>query len=220
MKIRTSRLLLLLLLVAGLLLAGCADQTGMQQQLQEKDARIAELEEQLAGWERLSDQQPLPSALKVIRLLRDKDFAGVADWVHPDKGLRFTPYAFIEVEKDRRFSAEEVAGLMGDETVYEWGFYDGSGEPIELTFADYYQRFVYDQDFVNAQVIGNNYSVSYGNTIDNIGEAYPDGKYIEFYFPGLHPEYGGADWRSLRTVFEQENDTWYLVGIVHSEWTI
>ena len=220
MKMRTSRLLLSLLLVAAVLLVGCADQAGVQQQIQEKDARIAELQEQLAEWEQSTDQEPLLSALKVIRLLRDKDFAGLAARVHPDKGLRFTAYPYIEVEKARLFSADAVAGLMSDETVYEWGVYDGIGDPIKLTFAEYYQRFVYDQDFANAQIIGNNYPIGQGNAIDNVSEAYPNGKYVEFYFPGLHPDYGAMDWRSLRLVFEQQNDTWYLVGIVHGEWTI
>jgi (p)ppGpp synthase/HD superfamily hydrolase len=28
------------------------------------------------------------------------------------------------------------------------------------------------------------------------------------------------DWRSLRLVFEKKNDIWYLVGIIHDQWTI
>jgi UDP-N-acetyl-2-amino-2-deoxyglucuronate dehydrogenase len=30
----------------------------------------------------------------------------------------------------------------------------------------------------------------------------------------------GMDWRSLRLVFEKKNDIWYLVGIIHDQWTI
>jgi hypothetical protein len=28
------------------------------------------------------------------------------------------------------------------------------------------------------------------------------------------------DWRSLRLVFEEQGGSWYLVGIVHDQWTI
>jgi hypothetical protein len=28
------------------------------------------------------------------------------------------------------------------------------------------------------------------------------------------------DWRSLRLFLEQKDGTWYLVGIVHGQWTI
>jgi (p)ppGpp synthase/HD superfamily hydrolase len=28
------------------------------------------------------------------------------------------------------------------------------------------------------------------------------------------------DWRSLRLVFEKKDDIWYIVGIIHDQWTI
>ena len=101
-----------------------------------------------------------------------------------------------------------------------WGHYDGSGEPIELNFNDYYERFIYDADFANPQVIGNDVAVSYGNAIDNTKEIYPNSHFIELHFKGLDPKYEGMDWRSLKLVFEQEDGKWYLVAIVHGEWTI
>ena len=43
---------------------------------------------------------------------------------------------------------------------------------------------------------------------------------MEYHFPGIDPKFEGMDWRSLRLVFEQKNCTWYLVGIIHAQWTI
>ena len=56
--------------------------------------------------------------------------------------------------------------------------------------------------------------------INNIKEAYPNGQFVEFHITGLEPKYEGIDWRSLKLVFEDVNGTLYLVGIIHSEWTI
>jgi hypothetical protein len=42
---------------------------------------------------------------------------------------------------------------------------------------------------------------------------------VEYYFPGFDPQYEGMDWRSLRLIFLQDNDVWYLAGIVHDQWT-
>jgi len=28
------------------------------------------------------------------------------------------------------------------------------------------------------------------------------------------------DWRSLKLVFKEKDGNWYLVGVVHDEWTI
>lgn len=220
MLVKKSHLLLSLLLVA-VLLAGCADQTGLQKQLVEKDSRIAVLEDQVAIWERLSESQgPLLTALDAIQLIKSKDLTGLSALVHPEKGLRLTPYPYVDLKVDQVFTAQAVAGLAGDATVYQWGNYDGSGEPIKLSFNDYYQRFIYDHEFAGAQIIGNNHAIGMGNTLDNAQKAYPAGKFVEFYFAGFDPQYEGMDWSSLKLVFEQQNGTWYLVGIVHGQWTI
>lgn len=212
---------LLFMLLAAVLLVGCSDQAGLKQQLEERDRRIATLEEQVATLERLSNMQgPLLRALDAIQLIKSKDLAGLAEIVHPEKGVRFTPYPYVDLEGDKVFTAQAVAALPGDATVYLWGNYDGSGEPIKLSFADYYQRFIYDHEFAEPQIIGNNVVIGTGNTQDNVQQAYPAGKFVEFHFEGFDPQYEGIDWSSLKLVFEQQNGTWFLVGIVHGEWTI
>ena len=42
---------------------------------------------------------------------------------------------------------------------------------------------------------------------------------MEYHFKGMDAQQGGMDWRSLRLVLEAHNGAWYLVGIVHDEWT-
>jgi len=43
---------------------------------------------------------------------------------------------------------------------------------------------------------------------------------VEYYFPGFDPDFKGMAWRSLRLVFQELQDQWYLTGVIHSEWTI
>jgi hypothetical protein len=62
--------------------------------------------------------------------------------------------------------------------------------------------------------------MSVGNSINNINTAYPKSDYIENYFSGFNKKYEGMDWRALRLVFQKEGDRYYLVGIVHDQWTI
>jgi hypothetical protein len=163
---------------------------------------------------------------EAILALRDRDMVTLSGLVHPEKGVRFSPYTFVQVEpgpmgdQDLVFGASEVAGLMSDPAVYQWGLYDGSGEPIEGTFPDYYGRFVYDADFAQPNAIGYDRVVGRGNTINNIDESYPQSTTVEYHFEGFDPQLAGMDWRSLRLVFERLEGAWYLVGIVHDEWTI
>ncbi len=166
-----------------------------------------------------TQQIVLDRAFLVINALKNKDMTALSQFVHPQMGLRFSPYATVK-DGDQVLAADKAAGLMADPTVYLWGNYDGSGKPINLTFADYYARFIYDEDFTNAPQVALNHRLGTGNSIDNSQEYYPGTMIIEFYFPGFDPQYAGMDWRSLRLVFMQQGNDWYLVGIIHDQWTI
>lgn len=159
---------------------------------------------------------------QVILALKGRDLTELSGLVHPDKGVRFSPYTYVQVVEggDLVFSATQIPGLWSDPTIYPWGIYDGSGEPIDLTFRQYFERFVYDVDFARPDVVGFDQTVGQGNTINNIAEVYPEAVVVEYHFEGLDPQYAGMDWRSLRLILEESRGTWYLVGIVHDEWTI
>lgn len=156
----------------------------------------------------------------IVECIKDKKIKELSQYVHPTKGVRFTPYAYIDLKEDLVFSPKEMADAWDNSKKYTWGAYDGSGFPIELTLQEYYEQFIYDVDFANPQMIGNNKSIGTGNTENNIQEAYPNGVFMEYHFSGINPEYAGMDWRSLRLVFEKEEGIYYLVGIVHDQWTI
>ncbi|MCM3759205.1 hypothetical protein M3212_00235 [Alkalihalobacillus oceani] len=157
-------------------------------------------------------------AQTVVDALAEKDFTTVADYVHPEKGVRFSPYAYVE--KDHQsFTRESVRQMMSDSTVYFWGTYDGSGNAIELTPAEYYERFLYQKDFAQAEEIHFDQLTERGNTLHNAAEIYPDAHFVEFHLPGSE-ELAGMDWASLIMAFEKWNGQWYLVGMIQDQWTI
>lgn len=160
------------------------------------------------------------TSIKAIGALKNKNFGYLSTLAHPEKGIRFTPYSYIDTEKDVVLKADEIKNIMADSRSFLWGSYDGSGEPMNLPFGEYFDKFVWDKDFSDPQVTSKNESIGSGNSINNIQEAYPDAQYYEYHFSGFDPQYEGMDWVSLRLVFEEYKDKWYLVGIVHSQWTI
>jgi uncharacterized protein YraI len=176
-----------------------------------------------AGW---VDEAVAVQAAGMIMALKNRELEKLSRLVHPDKGVRFSPYTYVRVESessqgaDLVFSADHIADFFADQTVYHWGRFDGSGEPINLTFEAYYERFIYDADFARPDAVGYNEIIGRGNTINNIAEVYPHAIPIEYHFEGFDPEFAGFDWRSLRLVLEEKEGAWYLVGIVHDEWTI
>ena len=158
-------------------------------------------------------------ARSALVALGAKDTQHFSTYVHPTRGVRFSPYVYVD-EAHLVFRREEVVGLLQQPTVRIWGYYDGSGEPIEGTFAEYFMRFVYDQDFTEAPQQSFNAPIGVGNTRDNAAEFYPDGMMVEYHFPGFDPDFGGMDWRSLRLVFEELDGEWFVVAVIHAQWTI
>ncbi len=155
--------------------------------------------------------------------LKARNVARLSALVHPRKGLRFSPYHSVNLQKggDRVFSRSQVRGLLANKKRYLWGEDDGSGDPIRLTFAGYHRKFLYDHDYLRApDVTYNSETLSSGNLINNIRESYPAAIIVEYHFPGFEEKYGGMDWTSLWLVFEKQGSEWYLVGLVHGEWTI
>lgn len=163
-------------------------------------------------------QAVLDCAAQIVLDLKEKDMTALSDYVDPQMGLRFSPYAAVQ-DKDQLFPADKVAGIFSDNTVYNWGAYQASGLPIDLTFADYYAKFIYDVDFASAPQISLNSRLGKSTTLDNAAEFYSGAMIVEYHFPGFDLSLEGMDWRSLRMVFLQDNDTWYLVGIIHDQWT-
>ena len=228
---KSNMLILTLLLAAVFILSGCGNREkdakislleSEVESLREKDADntgiIKELEEALAVCEK-AEARVIDKALMAVRLLKDRDMAGLSGYAHPEKGILFSPYAYIG-DESLVFTAEEVSRLMDSSEVFNWGVYDGIGDPIKLDFTGYYERFVYNLDFAAPHMIGNNVVIGSGNTLNNIAERFPGSYFIEFHFTGFDPEYIGFDWGSLRIVFERFDGEWYIVAIVHDEWTI
>ena len=164
-------------------------------------------------------QTPAERADEVIALLASRQFQSFASYVHPDAGVRFSPAAYIDLERDRVLSAGQLAVAPNDQQTYLWGFAAGSGEPIELTFGDYVDRYLYDADFAQAETVAVDQVVGRGSTVNNLAKVYPNGRFVEYHFSGFDPQFEGMDWKSLRLVFEQQAGIWYLVGIIHDQWS-
>jgi hypothetical protein len=159
------------------------------------------------------------TAAQVIQALAEKDLEATAQFVHPEMGVRFSPYAYVR-EEHQVFIPDELVNLEGSAETYTWGRYDGTGEPIEMTFDEYYVEFVYSADFANPESTAVNARIGQGNSLNNIHEFFPGSSFVEYHFSGFEKQYEGMDWQSLRLVFIQEDGVWFLVGIVHDEWTI
>lgn len=160
-------------------------------------------------------------ASAIVKAIKARDGGQLASYVHPVKGVRFSPYAYVRADSDVVLSRAEVVGLFRDTTARLWGHQDGSGAPIRWPFERYYRTYVYDVDFAAAPTVKlDQPPARSGNTPSNLRDVYPAARWIEYHFPSLDPKFDGMDWRSLWVVLESYEGEWVLVGLVHGSWTI
>lgn len=159
-------------------------------------------------------------AYRILDYIKTGDYAALSGEVNPEYGVVFSPCATITLSTNRYFRPEQIASFGDDSALYVWGVRSSNGEPIEMTPADYFVKYVFDKDYTNASVVGVNKIVRSGNALENIAEIFPDMRFVDFHMNGGDKE--AADdmsWSSLRLGFEEYEGRLWLSVIIHSTWT-
>ena len=156
-------------------------------------------------------------AVAVADCIAAEDYAALSEYVHPVYGLVFSPYSTINLGSNQCFTPQRVAITGKDNSLYVWGVKYGSDEPIQLTAAAYFSEYVYDRDYAHAPVMGFNTVLRSGNALENVAAAFPDGQFVDLYFPSTSAE--ANDWRILRMVFEDCEGEMKLSALIHGEYT-
>jgi len=154
---------------------------------------------------------------KILSLIKNKQYDSLTAYF--SDSVHFSPYGFIGTGA-QTLSAGDFTKLLSANKPVKWGDYDGSGEPISLTVKQYMDKFVYNADFLHAEKMAIDSFIGTGNSLNNLKQAYPNTRFIEYYFSGFDKKYEGMDWTCLRLVFKETGGKYYLVAIVHDQWTI
>lgn len=155
---------------------------------------------------------------EILQSLKNKDYKTFASWIHPEKGIRFSMYAFVDLKEDKHFSKADFEKYQPTKTLFTWGAKDGSGDPYKATINDYLGKWVFSRDFTASKYTLNTFTGG-GNSMNNLKEIYPKADFTENYVKGTE-KYGGMDWKTVRFVFEEYQDQYYLVAVVNDQWTI
>lgn len=157
-------------------------------------------------------------ASKIIQILDSGDLKALASYISPEKGLLFSPYAYLD-SSAVLLSKDSFLTSLKSGKIYLWGYTDGEGKRIKLSIREYFKNYVYDAKYIEADTISYNGFVGTGNSINNIKKVFPEAEFVEYHFTGSE-KYAGMDWKSLIMIFEREKDQLFLSAIVHNEWTI
>jgi hypothetical protein len=158
-------------------------------------------------------------AREVLQAAVDKDYAALAAHIHPQQGLRCSPYAYIHVESDKVFLPQAFQDQAAQaKKKITWGTYDPRGEPILSTVDGYFKEFVTDKPYLTEGTWAYNTPIGSSTVINNLTEVYPQAKFVETHWVTKNEEMAPFDWGSVRLVFEQVDGKYFLVGLVHDAW--
>ena len=161
----------------------------------------------------------LNAACLSISAIKEHNYPCLGSLVHPERGVTFTPFSTVRPETDVTLSASQISKLESSKTVYVWGEQCGSGSLIEMTPKKYFERFVFDRDYTLAPRMGVDQILMDGNALENLKDSYPDCRFVDFTFPCQGSVEEGMNWSSLKLVFAPGEYQWYLVAMIHGQWT-
>ncbi|MCX7710220.1 MAG: LysM peptidoglycan-binding domain-containing protein [Clostridia bacterium] len=155
----------------------------------------------------------------VIELIRNRDFKALSKYVHPVKGIRFSPYPPPNIQEDLVFTSAQVSKFTMDKRKYVWGYGAGSGDPMKMTPVEYFNSFVYDKDFARIGIEKKKYEGMDYSTPNPLGDVYSRSMIAVYYYSGSE-KYHYFDWSRLILAYEKYNGKWYIIGTIHDQWTI
>ncbi|AQX02186.1 hypothetical protein [Elizabethkingia anophelis] len=153
---------------------------------------------------------------KILQILKNKDYKSFTSLIHPEKGIRFSMYALIDIKNDKHFSRENFEKHQNSGELFIWGIKNGSGDLYKVKINDYLNEWVYSKDFINSQYSLNKFS---GKTNTNLKNLYPKNDFTENHFWGTE-KYGDIGWRKIWFVFEKFQDKYYLIAVINDQWAI
>ncbi len=158
---------------------------------------------------------------QVITALKNREMTKLASLVHPDKGIRFSPYAYVDIRSDLVFTPEKIRNFFKDSKEYVWGYYDRNGMPIRMNTREYFDKYIFDCDYSTADEVNYNATIGRSLTVSNIFQVYQRSIVVEYGKDQPSSTTEDGDWKSIRLVFEKKDDgKWYLVGLLHDQWKI
>jgi len=156
---------------------------------------------------------------QILISLKENNWAELRKYFS-EEGVLFSPYGYVDTTTSKKLTPDDFLTAIEKKWTLTWGSYDGTGDPIKLTVTDYVKKFAYNADYLNAEATGYDEVIKQGNSTNNLKEIYPNQHFIDYHFSGFDQKLKGMDWTSLRLVIEKQHGEYFLVAIIHDQWTV
>ena len=154
----------------------------------------------------------------VVELISEKKWKEFSKIIHPKEGVKFSPYTYVR-ETAVTLNSEQFLDLTKNKKKLSWGFYEGSGEPIQLNLNEYYQEFLYKLPYAQSQPSKpNEKPMTIGSTVNNIPEVFSGESVLTVQFFILKDKEELFDSGGLTVVLKKDQEKLYVIGLVNCYW--
>ncbi len=152
-----------------------------------------------------------------VQAVQKKDGVALAALVSPVHGLTVRHEWWNPAQT---FSAQQVRTLFQDQTAYDWGIQDGSGMPLQGSFAEFILPRLEEVVSADFETVCNSLEngVATGGTAGLVRWPYPNMPFIALYRPA--PADSELDWRTWALGIVWDNGRPYLAALIQYHWEI
>lgn len=165
-----------------------------------------------------NEQKVAATAKEVLGALAARDYQKLGGLVSED-GLSMDLYPRFSPVKNV-IAKDDVSKIPAAAKTYLWGYTDGKGDAINLTAAEFINKYIYTHDYLKAPNVAVKKMLGSGNSLNTIDGDVAGRTYAAFNFSGFDPKYAGMDWTTIYLIFDSVNGEYKLRGIAKDNWTI
>ncbi len=208
--------------LALMLLVSCSDSSldekSKAEDIPVQDSVVTELQEKV---EEVNENptDPLLFAAMIAAKIEEDNFDMWNKFSQSE--IFFSPYAYIDTNTLVFVKSNNLSEIFSSERIFLWGFQNGTGDSLELTFQQYEKRYINDFKLTDTNAIENSIVMepnAHGNELHNAHKLYPEAVLVELHKPANDEM--AMNWRSLIFVIQKQEGELKLLGLVHNEWTI
>lgn len=198
----------LIIIFSFSLIAGCSnvkETTGDEKVISDVKVIADDLENEL-----------IHTSSNIFSYLQNEDFEKLAKEVDPVEGIIFSLFADFGAEPGYggeyvKLSKDDIKNAADKQFV--WG-YDDSDKEYKMTLKDYVNEMLLSlngEEVIYKKITFNQSAFEFGGVINMIHENYPNAKYVEYYAPNWNGD--NRTFQSIRFIFQERDNVWYLIGI-------
>ena len=170
------------------------------------------------------EQELLTLTTEIFKSLKDANYERLGEMVDSEYGITFAFYPDFgnpDGYGGQYITLSQKELSKNNPKEYVWG-YDESSAEYKMTVHDYIQKMLlkrWGKEDVDYKIITfNKQTENYAGVKNTIHEYYPDAKYVEYYSPGEEYKEGEThpSFQSLRFIYQEKNNKWYLIGIARN----